>query len=154
MLIDVSLLKTYFWDMFIVDAFLGNFDRHNGNWGFLINYKTNIVKISPIYDCGSCLYPQIDESLMSYVLDNEEEKLNRVYEFPTSAIKQNGQKINYVKFLKNNDYKECNDSFLKIKSRIDLDKIGKIIDDTPYISDIQKRFYKEMLKLRKEIIFD
>jgi len=23
-----------FWDMFIMDAFLGNFDRHGSNWGF------------------------------------------------------------------------------------------------------------------------
>ncbi|MDA6840105.1 hypothetical protein OSL57_25655, partial [Escherichia coli] len=26
-------LRAFFWDMFIADAFLGNFDRHNGNWG-------------------------------------------------------------------------------------------------------------------------
>ena len=24
-----------FWDMFIVDALIGNFDRHGGNWGFI-----------------------------------------------------------------------------------------------------------------------
>ena len=29
-----------FWDMFIVDALIGNTDRHNGNWGFLINKET------------------------------------------------------------------------------------------------------------------
>ena len=30
-------LRQFFWDMFIADAFLGNFDRHNGNWGFLVD---------------------------------------------------------------------------------------------------------------------
>ena len=30
-------LRAFFWDMFIADAFLGNFDRHNGNWGLLVN---------------------------------------------------------------------------------------------------------------------
>ena len=29
-----QLIKKRFWDMFIVDTLLGNFDRHNGNWGF------------------------------------------------------------------------------------------------------------------------
>ena len=29
-LIDPIALKQHFWDMFIVDAYLGNFDRHNG----------------------------------------------------------------------------------------------------------------------------
>ena len=32
-----TLLKQYFWDVFIVDALIGNWNRHNGNWGFLYN---------------------------------------------------------------------------------------------------------------------
>lgn len=32
---EAELPLQYFWDMFVVDALLGNFDRHNGNWGFL-----------------------------------------------------------------------------------------------------------------------
>ena len=35
--IDNELVKEKFWDMFIVDALIGNTDRHNGNWGFLFN---------------------------------------------------------------------------------------------------------------------
>ena len=31
---DVNELKEFFWQMFIVDSLVGNFDRHNGNWGF------------------------------------------------------------------------------------------------------------------------
>lgn len=34
---DSNKLKEFFWDMFIVDCLVGNFERHNGNWGFLIN---------------------------------------------------------------------------------------------------------------------
>ncbi len=29
---DVNELKDFFWDMFIADSLVGNFDRHNGNW--------------------------------------------------------------------------------------------------------------------------
>ncbi|TCU66892.1 hypothetical protein EV204_1132 [Tissierella praeacuta] len=36
-LVEPQKLKDFFWDMFIADAFLGNFDRHNGNWGILID---------------------------------------------------------------------------------------------------------------------
>ena len=32
--ISPNELKKFFWEMFIADVFLGNFDRHNGNWGF------------------------------------------------------------------------------------------------------------------------
>lgn len=52
-------LRAFFWDMFITDALLGNFDRHNGNWGFLINEELKTAEIAPVYDCGSCLYPQL-----------------------------------------------------------------------------------------------
>lgn len=34
---DVKELTDFFWDMFIANSLVGNFDRHNGNWGFLIN---------------------------------------------------------------------------------------------------------------------
>ena len=41
--------------MFVIDSLIGNTDRHNGNWGFLVNKSTDKIKFSPIYDCGSCL---------------------------------------------------------------------------------------------------
>ena len=38
--VDHKELKDHFWDMFVIDAFIGNWDRHNGNWGFYITKKT------------------------------------------------------------------------------------------------------------------
>ena len=32
---DLDSTVETFWDIYIVDAFLGNFDRHGSNWGFL-----------------------------------------------------------------------------------------------------------------------
>jgi len=43
-------IKEKFWDMFIVDSLLGNTDRHNGNWGLLLNVRSNSAKFAPIYD--------------------------------------------------------------------------------------------------------
>lgn len=51
--VDPVLLKKHFWEMFAVDALLGNFDRHNGNWGFLYDPKEKKREIAPVYDCGS-----------------------------------------------------------------------------------------------------
>ena len=45
-----ALLKQHFWDMFIVDALIGNWDRHNGNWGFLYNTMTDEIHVAPVYD--------------------------------------------------------------------------------------------------------
>lgn len=59
--IPFSELLEHCWNMFVVDVLLGNFDRHNGNWGFLYDDSTESMSIAPIYDCGSCLLPQADE---------------------------------------------------------------------------------------------
>ncbi len=55
--IDSDALKRRFWDMFIVDALIGNWDRHNGNWGFLYNSRTDEMTLAPVFDCGSSLFP-------------------------------------------------------------------------------------------------
>ena len=43
---DIKELKEFFWNMFIADSLVGNFDRHNGNWGFLIDLFLIIFIIS------------------------------------------------------------------------------------------------------------
>lgn len=72
-------LRQFFWDMFIADAFLGNFDRHNGNWGFLVDEEKQQAELAPVYDCGSCLYPQLDLERMKTVLQDEAEIDQRIY---------------------------------------------------------------------------
>ena len=69
MVIEPYYLKKRFWDMFIVDALIGNWDRHNGNWGFLYNVENDTMELAPVYDCGSCLYPQADENIMEATLN-------------------------------------------------------------------------------------
>lgn len=153
-LLPPEKLETFFWDMFICDAFLGNFDRHNGNWGFLLDERAGKVKIAPIYDCGSCLYPQLDEQQMEYVLSNRNEMEERIYTFPNSALKENGKKINYFQFLMGTENAECLNALQKIGRRIDLDRIHQIIAQTPYISNLHREFLTTMLRERKEKIID
>lgn len=152
--IDRNELLEHFWNLFIVDAFIGNFDRHNGNWGFLYNTQTDEMTIAPVYDCGSCLYPQASEEIMEKVLANKSEIESRVFVFPTSVIQLNGRKINYFDFISSLKNKDCNAALKRILSRIDMSKIAQMIDDIPCISEVQKQFYVTMLKRRKEKILD
>ena len=89
-MIDIKETKQKFWEMFIIDSLIGNTDRHNGNWGFLLNKKTGKITFSPIYDCGSCLNPMIE--------DDEIEKINNT-ELKNLAI-------NCYSCLKENDKKK------------------------------------------------
>ena len=151
---DSETLKTRFWDMFIVDALIGNWDRHNGNWGFLYNNATDEVTLAPVFDCGSSLYPQADEDLMKMILSDKNELNHRIFDIPLSAVTYNGKKINYFKFLSEGKFPDCNKALKRIASRIDMKKIYEIIDNTPTITELQKEFYKTMLTARKERIID
>ena len=151
---DSETLKTRFWDMFIVDALIGNWDRHNGNWGFLYNNATDEVTLAPVFDCGSSLFPQADEDLMEKILSDKNELNHRIFDIPLSAITYNGKKINYFKFLSEGKFPDCNKALKRIASRIDMKKIYEIIDNTPTVTELQKEFYKTMLTARKERIID
>lgn len=144
-------IKEFFWDMFIADCLIGNFDRHNGNWGFIFNENTQKWSIAPIFDCGSSLFPQFENSNIE-INKNEVEK--RIYTFPNSAIKENGVKINPYNFLSNTKNKDCINSLEKISKKIDLEKINEIIDSTPKATDKYKTFLKIIIKERKEKILD
>ncbi len=152
--IDSQKLTEWFWDMFIVDALIGNWDRHNGNWGFLYNAETDEITLAPVYDCGSCLFPQADEEIMRRVLKEPAELEARIFERPLSGIKVNGQKIQYFKFISSLENDDCNKALQRIIPKIDMERIYKIVDETPFISDLQKEFYKTMLRERKERILD
>ena len=152
--IEPKVLKEHFWNMFVIDAFIGNWDRHNGNWGFLYNQETDEMKIAPIYDCGSALFPQIDDELIKKVLASKAEMNARVYDMPTSAILINGKRINYHKTITSLEYDGCNDAIKRIVPLIDLQKINTLIDSVEQLSELQKEFLKKILKLRKELILD
>lgn len=150
--VSPTVLREHFWNMFIADALLGNFDRHNGNWGFLYDDIKGEAEIAPVFDCGSCLLPQADDKVMRKVLANEAELHARVFQFPTSAIKLKGRKINYYDFLSRADNEDANAALMRIAPRIDIEQIESLIDQVPVISDLQKEFYKVYVNARYDLI--
>ena len=152
--VDSEELKEHFWNMFVVDAFIGNWDRHNGNWGFLYNQETDKLEIAPIFDCGSALFPQIDDELIKKVISSKAEMNARVYDIPTSAILIDGKRANYHKVITSLEYKDCNKAIKRIVPKIQLDDINKLIDNVEELSQLKKEFLKKILKLRKELILD
>lgn len=152
--VDSEELKEHFWNMFVVDAFIGNWDRHNGNWGFLYNQETDKLEIAPIFDCGSALFPQIDDELIKKVISSKAEMNARVYDIPTSAILIDGKRANYHKVITSLEYKDCNKAIKRIVPKIQLDDINKLIDNVEELSQLKKEFLKKIIKLRKELILD
>ena len=149
--IDKKSFKNFFWDMFIVDCLIGNTDRHNGNFGFIKNIKTEELILAPIYDCGSCLFSIFTDEKMKEVLDNEG-LLRDCIKNTSSAIKYNGSKIKYYDFITSLKNEDCIEALTRIYPKIDIEKINPIIDDIPCITDIRKEFYKTIIKYKYEDI--
>ncbi len=140
-----------FWDMYIIDAWIGNFDRHGANWGFLKH--NNKYRIAPVYDNGSSLFPKLntDEKLQE-VLNSEEEMNKRIFTFPTSQIHLNGKKSSYYDVINSLAYEESNKALTRIYEKIDITWVEKFISNMNEISEVRKEFYIAMLKRRYEII--
>ena len=138
-----------FWDMFIVDSLIGNTNRHNGNWGFILNKRTGTIVFSPIYDCGSCLNPMLEDSEIEALSDTD---INNIVVNCYSCLKENGKKINYMSYLKQMKNEECNKAIKRIFPRINIKEINNFINNIECISNIRKDFYKGIINKRYEII--
>lgn len=150
-LTDVKETITMFWDIYVVDALIGNFDRHGGNWGFLKRH--NKYRLAPVFDNGSSLYSQlVDDDMIKKIMGSEELTNERIYKFPTSQIQLNGKKSSYYEVINSLEFKECNESVIKICERYSQEKIDELIDQTPFLSDKHKIFYKYITRQRFEKI--
>ncbi len=146
---DISLAQ--FWDIFMLDVMLGNFDRHTGNWGYLYNDEREEVKLAPIYDCGACLYPMLNDSSMEKVLNDEQLISTRIYDYPKPAFEMKGMRLTYHGFL-TSDYAKSDARIMaariKLKERYDKSIIEDVVAATPGISDIRAEFYIKMIDMR------
>ena len=145
-------VKKKFWDMFVVDSIIGNTDRHNGNWGILVDTQNNCANFAPIYDCGSCLNPMLEDQELEK-LNNAEIKNLAVNSY--SCLKENGKKINYMQYIqdcKENKNKDCNEAIIRIFPQVNIEEINKFIMEIPCISNTRKKFYKEIINFRYDII--
>ena len=146
---------THYWEQYVMDALIGNFDRHSGNFGYIYNTVNKTFSCAPIYDCGSSLLPGLSENGMLDVLKNRKEFIKRMLIYPTSALKTGKNKIGYYDMLSSNFDQNCSKALLKVYPKIDMGKIEKTIEDAPNeISEVRKTFYKVFLRGRKELILD
>ena len=142
-------IKEKFWDMFIIDCLIGNTDRHNGNWGLLINARSDRAIFSPIYDCGSCLNPMLEDEAIQNLTEVEIKNLAiNCY----SCIKENGKKINYMTYIKQMKNEECNNAICRVFDKIDIEKIKKFINGIEVMSNVRKDFYIKIIEIRYESI--
>ncbi|MCD8095130.1 MAG: HipA domain-containing protein [Ruminococcus sp.] len=141
-----------YWERFVGDALVANFDRHMGNWGYMVS--ENGVSAAPIYDNGSTLFPALSEEGMSEVLQSEKGLLKRVFLFPKAALLVNGQKASYSDMLTSGYNKYLNEAVLKIVPKIEekMPDVIEFIGEQDFFSDTRKSFYSTIIQKRFELL--
>lgn len=141
---DKKILRDRFWDMFVVDAFIGNQDRHPGNWG-LLGTRKGIHALAPVYDCGSCLFPTMGvHAILDMPRSEYKNKAYNVY----SCYRRNGKRIQVNQLINDCIYEGCNEAVKRIVPKINMNSIESIIQGVNGLSEIEKEFYGEILNVR------
>lgn len=129
-------LKFNFKYLFILDAILGNRDRHPGNWGYLTSGEP-----ASIYDSGASLFPHIQ----SYEETNVKRLFRRLtLEEPKSSVRVDSvKKHNYLYTLTHSTIFDEEIAYLEKH-----DVIKAIKDSVESLPDNLKWFYERVLTLR------
>lgn len=145
-----------YWDLFVIDAFLANFDRHGNNFAYFIypdKEGEERITSTPIYDCGSCLFPQITDEAIAKMEDYKKEIQMRVDIFPTAALQlENRKKINYKEYMLSLENEDLNRAIQRIVPKINMDIVRRELQNCPELSDIRRKFLTDILESRYEQI--
>lgn len=90
--------------------------------------------------------------MMKQIMQSKELTNERIYKFSTSQVQLNGKKSSYCEVINSLQFPECNAAVIKICERYSQDKVDELIDETPFLTDTHKAFYKYMLRQRFEKI--
>ena len=149
-----------FWDMFVIDAFIGNNDRNNGNWGLLLD--NNTMELAPVYDNGNAFFnkrsiKQMEKRIGNKSLMQEDAYKTLVCVYKYTGLDNEGHQIHPFRFIEAAENNDCTKAVLRFLNRIDMDHIESLIKSIPestgnlaVMPNIQKEFYLELLNLRLE----
>lgn len=155
-----------FWDMFVVDALIGNNDRNNGNWGLFRSYQGGMVGLAPVFDNGNAFFSKRGIEQMVTRLHDDAAIREDAYRAPTCVYKYVGydnepHKINPYTFISRADESDCNQALVRLMDRLNLAQVEELIQEIPTeYGDIrvmpseQKEFYTRIVQVRMNDIFE
>lgn len=151
---DVNGVQEHFWNMFVVDALIGNTDRNNSNWGIIIR-ENGTKELAPVYDNGNCLNSKWDNEKMLAVLSDEKRLMAESFSARRCIFELDGKRLNPYLLIERMEYGDCNQVLKKIVPKMaeSLSNIEKLISEIPVLTDLQKKFYLALMKARYEKVF-
>jgi hypothetical protein len=143
-----ALVKCRFWNMFVIDAYIGNPDRNNENWGLIATGEDR--RLAPVYDNGNCLSDKWDENkIMTFLKGSEAEKKEMAFSIP-SIFTAEDKRIYPLSFIAKKENEDCNQAVLRVVDRLikEQDRINDFINNVPGLSAKAKSFYAGLLDQR------
>jgi len=149
-----------FWDMFVVDAFIGNNDRNNGNWGILIDPGNGEASLAPVYDNGNAFFnkrslAQMERRIHDEKMMREDAYLNPLCAYKYTGLDKEGQKINPFTFIRRGENVDCNTAVARFADIVDFQRIENLVRSIPetagtlaVMPEIQKEFYLRLMQVR------
>lgn len=132
---SVPGVRERFWDMFVVDAFIKNPDRNNGNWGLLMG-ADRTYELAPVYDLGSSLFskrsPSLAESRLSGESEVEQDAFGTnasCYRLPTDDGR--GQAIHPFEYLASTRNPDLDAAVVRFVETVDMKAVDAIVDSVP-----------------------
>lgn len=146
---------SHYWELFVADALVGNFDRHMGNFGYLVFHDGSVSEAS-VYDNGSAFYPRLSDGGMKAILSSPREIMMRVLLFPKSALVVNGKKADYRDMMVSGISDGLVKAVLNIVPEIErkLPDVCGFIKSCDFISETRKNFYNTLLLARMKFILE
>lgn len=151
-----SLLKSYYVNMNLYDALIGNQDRHGHNWQLL--YRGGQVFPSPLYDNGASLGWQLnDDKLLELI--NDEEKMGRFFSKTLTKVGLDNKETPKIKIVTLIHYfsKHYPEEVCEFKNKLiafDLSAFRCYCDNLPYISETRKKFLVEFIAYRRKKLLE
>ena len=148
---DISGVKEHFWNMFVMDALIGNTDRNNSNWGIILR-KDGLKEIVPVYDNGNCLNNKWDDEKMQIVMNDTDKMEAEAYKARRCIFELHGKRVNPYHIMESMEYQECSEAIRRLTPKIgsSMNKIQEMIKEIPVISEIQKQFFTSIIEYRYE----
>lgn len=133
-LTKVPGINERFWEQAVVDIFINNNDRNNGNWGILRDSNGHDL-LAPIFDNGGCLQTKIsEEKIEIQISESNLETTRKNASNIQTAYAINGHILSGISFLRlANQYIGLKNAIEKVVPNIreKLPEIKKCISDIP-----------------------
>ena len=148
---DVPRVLERFWDMFVVDALIGNTDRNNSNWGIILR-KNGSKELAPVYDNGNCLNNKWDDEKMQKVMVDSNRREDEAYRARRCIFELQGRRVNPYHIMESMEYPECSEAVRRLTPKIgnNMDKIRMMIEELSVLSKVKKQFFILLINYRYE----